>query len=152
MSKLIGVVDYPTVWRRRPLPGLAFIGEAAVTADYVWGVGCGWAFQSGKWLVEATADCFGSEEALNAGVRLYRRRLHRRRLHKELMGHFLLICHYQTGRGFNPIESLMFGAAAKALITAELVRDFGYRRISVRQVLAPSAFARAFLECRRGAN
>jgi hypothetical protein len=26
------------------------VGDAAIAADPMWGVGCGWAFQSGEWL------------------------------------------------------------------------------------------------------
>ena len=39
----------------RRATGLAFVGDAALAADPLWGVGCGWAFQSADWLVQETA-------------------------------------------------------------------------------------------------
>ena len=32
------------------------MGDAALTADPLFGVGCGWAFQSAEWLVEETGS------------------------------------------------------------------------------------------------
>jgi len=55
-SKLIGKLDLPNVSRSAARPGLAFVGDAALASDPLWGVGCGWAFQSADWLVDETAD------------------------------------------------------------------------------------------------
>ena len=55
-SKLIGKLDLPNVSRPAARPGLAFVGDAALASDPLWGVGCGWAFQSAEWLVDETAD------------------------------------------------------------------------------------------------
>ena len=54
-SKLLGKLDLPNVSRPAARPGLAFVGDAALASDPLWGVGCGWAFQSADWLVEETA-------------------------------------------------------------------------------------------------
>ena len=51
-SKLLGKLDLPNVSRPAARPGLAFVGDAALASDPLWGVGCGWAFQSADWLVE----------------------------------------------------------------------------------------------------
>ena len=51
-SKLLGKLDLPNVSRPAARPGLAFVGDAALASDPLWGVGCGWAFQSAEWLAE----------------------------------------------------------------------------------------------------
>ncbi len=52
ISKFLGKLDMPNTIRPAGQPGLAFVGDAAMAADPVWGVGCGWAFQSGEWLAQ----------------------------------------------------------------------------------------------------
>src|SRR4051812_47290708 len=53
VSKIMGRLDVPNTMRPAGLPGLAFVGDAAMAADPLWGVGCGFAFQSGEWLADA---------------------------------------------------------------------------------------------------
>jgi 2-polyprenyl-6-methoxyphenol hydroxylase-like FAD-dependent oxidoreductase len=137
-SPIIGLVDHPNLWRSKPPAGLAFIGDAAVSADPLWGVGCGWALQGGEWLVESTKDAFGSDAGLDAAVGNYRKVLRSR-----LGGHFFLISDYSTGRGFNPIEKLMFSAATRDTELARHTFRFGARSIPVHEFLAPSKVARA---------
>ena len=50
--KLIGKLKLPNVSRPAARPGLAFVGDAALSRDPLWGVGCGWAFQSTEWLAD----------------------------------------------------------------------------------------------------
>jgi hypothetical protein len=109
-SKVMGRLDLPNKMRPAGVPGLAFVGDAAMAADPVWGVGCGFALQSGEWLAEELGGALrdGSEPAFDAAIDRYRRR-HRR----ELLGHFLLTSDYATGRRFNPLETLLFKAGAK---------------------------------------
>ncbi len=79
-SKLLGKLELPNVFRPAARPGLAFVGDAALAADPLWGVGCGWAFQSAEWLVQETAGALGGgAAALDAALERYRR-VHRRRL------------------------------------------------------------------------
>jgi flavin-dependent dehydrogenase len=84
-SKLLGKLELPNVIRPAARPGLAFVGDAAMAADPLWGVGCGWALQSADWLVQETADALAGHsrlnacDELNAALERYRRR-HRRRL------------------------------------------------------------------------
>jgi len=137
-SEIRGLVDHPNLWRSKPPPGLAFIGDAAVSADPLWGVGCGWALQGGEWLVESTKDAFGSDAELDAAVRNYRKVLRSR-----LGGHFFLISDYSTGRGYNPVEKLMFSAATRDTELARHTFKFGARSIPVHEFLAPSKVARA---------
>ncbi|WP_165949137.1 NAD(P)/FAD-dependent oxidoreductase [Kribbella turkmenica] len=74
VSNLVGTTDYPCV-RRDPVPrpGLALIGDAATASDPVPAVGCGWAFRSAAWLVDATAEALATGGSLSAALRTYRR-------------------------------------------------------------------------------
>lgn len=110
-SKILGKLELPNTLRPAGRPGLAFVGDAAMAADPIWGVGCGFAFQSGEWLAEELADACGGrapDGRLDAAIERYRKR-HRR----MLLGHFLQTSDYATGRRFNPLERLVFSAAAK---------------------------------------
>ncbi|MGH2718667.1 MAG: NAD(P)/FAD-dependent oxidoreductase, partial [Actinomycetota bacterium] len=100
-TKVIGLVDYKNQWRHRPPPGLAFAGDAAISADPLFGIGCGWALQEAEWLTDATAGAFGSDAELDKAVDRYCDTLR-----AKLAGHFFLISDYSTGRKFNPIERL----------------------------------------------
>jgi len=51
------------------VPGLAFIGDAAMASDPLWAGGCGRAFQSAAWLVDATAEALGSKHGLDRALR-----------------------------------------------------------------------------------
>ena len=127
ISKILGKLEMPNTTRRAGRPGLAFVGDAAMSADPVWGVGCGWAFQSGEWLADELAPAFGngsSDADLDAGIERYRKR-HRR----ELLGHFLMTSDYSTGRRFNPMERTLFSAAARDGRVADRFAAFGGRSV-----------------------
>jgi len=129
ISKILGKLDMPNTVRRAGRPGLAFVGDAALSADPVWGVGCGWAFQSGEWLAEELVPAFengasSSDADLDAAIDRYRKR-HR----SQLLGHFLVTSEYSTGRRFNPMERLLFSAAARDGRVADRFAAFGGRSI-----------------------
>jgi len=44
-SRLLGKLELPNVSRPAVGNGVAFVGDAALASDPLWGVGCGWAFQ-----------------------------------------------------------------------------------------------------------
>ncbi|GAB2673832.1 NAD(P)/FAD-dependent oxidoreductase [Kribbella swartbergensis] len=74
VSNLVGTTDYPCVRRDpTPRPGLALIGDAATASDPVPAVGCGWAFRSAAWLVDATAGTLAAGGDLRPALRKYRR-------------------------------------------------------------------------------
>jgi len=138
VSKVLGLVDYANLWRHRPPPGLAFAGDAAVAADPLFGVGCGWALQEAEWLADATASAFGSDREIDEGVGRYCSTLR-----SNLAGHFFLISDFSTGRSFNPVEKLTFSAAVRDARAAHLVAKFGARTIPARRLFAPGALAHA---------
>ena len=127
ISKVLGKLEMPNTMRPAGRPGLAFVGDAAIAADPAWGVGCGWAFQSGEWLADELAEALdgdASDARVDAGIERYRKR-HRR----ELLGHFLLTSDYSTGRRFSALERLLFSAAAKDEAVHAGFHAFGARSI-----------------------
>lgn len=138
VSKVMGKLQMPNISREPAGSGLALIGDAALSTDPLWGVGCGWAFQSAEWLVESTADALISGTRLDHALKRYAKK-HR----SALAGHHSLIADFASGRSYNPIEKLMFSAAAKDPEMAHHFFLFGGRHVGVRKFLAPGALARA---------
>lgn len=109
VAPVIGKLQMPNV-RRGPIGrGVALVGDAALSADPLYGVGCGWAFQSAEWLALSTASALRGEEPLEAGLRRYRKQFRR-----GLLAHNGMIDAYATGRRLNAGERLLFSAAATA--------------------------------------
>ena len=127
ISKILGKLEMPNTMRPAGGPGLAFVGDAAIAADPLWGVGCGWALQSGEWLAEELAGALNGDAPdarVDAAIERYRKR-HRR----QLLGHFVLTSDYATGRRFNPLERLLYSAAAKDETVQAGFHAFGSRSI-----------------------
>ena len=140
VGELSGVLNYACVSRRTAAPGLALVGDAAMTSDYLWGTGCSFAFQSAAWLVDATASALVRAQDPDLGLRRYAAR-HR----QVLAGHHRLMSDYANGRGFNPMERLLYAAAVRDPRVARHVVEFGERRMSVRQFLSPGVLVRSMI-------
>lgn len=138
VSNLVGALHLDNVIRPAAHRGMALIGDAALAADPLWGLGCGWALQSAQWLVDCTVPALAGAGSLEGALNQYRR-LHRWRLG----GHEFITSDYSTGRPFNVIERLMFSAATRDPAMARHVGRFGRRQIGVGQFLKPTALARA---------
>jgi menaquinone-9 beta-reductase len=139
VGSVTGKVDMTNRKREPVAPGLALIGDAALATDPLFGVGCGWAFQSAEWLGESVAPALRGAEPLERGLERYR---HRHA--KELRGHAFFIHDYATGRRFNPTERLMFSAAARDPRAAVLFDSLGTRRTRPSQLfprMVPRAIA-----------
>jgi len=137
IEPVIGKIDMTNRVRKPVAPGLALVGDAALAADPLFGVGCGWAFQSAEWLSDSVRPALQGEESLEQGLEHYRRR----HAH-ELRGHAFFIHDYSNGRRFNPAERLMFSAAARDPRSAELMEALGTRQSRPQQVM-PRALPRA---------
>ncbi|MFJ6935118.1 NAD(P)/FAD-dependent oxidoreductase [Streptomyces sp. NPDC101132] len=138
VSKFIGTVDHPLHTRRPTASGLALIGDAALTGDPLWGVGCGWALQSAQWLAEAVAPAAIGRGDLDRSLAAYAR-THRRRLR----GHQSLAADFARSRPFNPMERLMFSAATRDPSLARHMHLFGSRLITPLGFLSPAAVLRS---------
>ncbi len=137
---LVGKLDLTNEWRRPVGPALALAGDAAIAADPVGAIGCGWALQSAEWLAEAVSPALHGERALRAALGAYRRR-HRR----ELLGHSLLAADAARAKPPAPPQRLLFAAAVHDPVTARRVVDFAAREIRPHQLLSPRSLARAAL-------
>jgi flavin-dependent dehydrogenase len=125
VGHVLGKLEMPNM-RRGPIgPGVALVGDAALATDPLWGVGCGWALQSGEWLADSVAPAVLGAEALERGLRRYRRRFNR-----WLLPHARVIHEYAGGRAYNAPERLLFAAAARDQRMAALFEEFGTRNIS----------------------
>ena len=135
-SKMLGRLDLPNERREATGPGVALVGDAALAADPLWGVGCGWAFQTGEWLAEEAGAALrtgGGEESIDLALARYAKK-HRR----ELAGHNFVLSQYSSGHRFNPAEKAFFRAAARSDRLAGRFALFGERWIKPQQLLTPS--------------
>lgn len=132
VTDLFGIVKGHIIQRQASLPGLAFIGDAALSSDPLWGVGLGWAFQSAGWLVEETLAALKGEDDLDKALVKYRRR-HR----LSLASHHWHIKSYAGGRGFYPFEKLYYAAAARDRVMARPFYAYARRQISFLELAGP---------------
>jgi len=136
-SKLIGKLKLPNVSRPSAQPGLAFVGDAALASDPLWGVGCGWAFQSAEWLSDQLGPALQNGGDVDAALERYRRE-HRRRLGP----HHFMICDIATARPANPFERRLYRASARDETVLRAFESVGSRRHSPAVVMKPSVMAR----------
>lgn len=138
VSRWIGKLQLDNERRPAAARGMAFVGDAAQASDPVWGVGCGFAFQSGDWLAREVAGALhGCDEGLDAALGRYAK-VHRRRL----AGHHWLMSDYATGRPMKPVEKLLFSAATRDDGFARRMERFGSREAPAERSL-PAAIAHA---------
>jgi menaquinone-9 beta-reductase len=142
-SRLVGPVqgkiDMTNVAHDVTAPGLALIGDAALATDPLWGVGCGWAFESAEWLADGVGPALAGRQPLGRGLARYRRRYAR-----KLRGHALMIHDYAGGRKMTPAERLLFSTASESERLAAVMEAFGTRNIGPAQMMA-RAMPRALL-------
>jgi 2-polyprenyl-6-methoxyphenol hydroxylase-like FAD-dependent oxidoreductase len=138
-GKVVGYTDYGLVMRNpAPRPGLALVGDAGLTSDPLMAIGCGWALQSAEWLADSTAPALTGTGTLAAALRRYRRT--RRR---NLAAHHRMLIADARGRKMNPMQRLLFSAAARDPEMAALFHRYAERSIPPRRLLAPPALGRA---------
>jgi menaquinone-9 beta-reductase len=131
VEPVMGKLDMTNRLRRPVAPGLALVGDAALAIDPLWGVGCGFAFQSGEWLADSVAPALLRGEPLEAGLARYRKRYAR-----GLNGHARVMVGYATGRKLDAGERLLFSATARDEKLAVRFDAFGSRRIGPGRMLA----------------
>jgi flavin-dependent dehydrogenase len=123
-SELIGSLRISNRMRPAARPGMALVGDAALATDPLFGVGCGWAFQSAEWLVEETATALLDPHGnLDHALGRYRRAFLRR-----LGPHHLQIADYSSGRPMRRNERLILRAAARYPAVGAPVERFVTRR------------------------
>jgi flavin-dependent dehydrogenase len=138
VGDFVGMLEMPNTIRRASAPGIAFVGDAAMASDPLFGVGCGWAFQTGEWLADDVGNALASKAGLDDALETYaRHHEHRLAMHHAMIN--------QTSRGepFGFIDRLVFEASAK---NEDFARDFGRllsRFTNPRDVLGPKLLLRA---------
>jgi 2-polyprenyl-6-methoxyphenol hydroxylase-like FAD-dependent oxidoreductase len=132
------IKDYPNLCRKPAAGNIAFIGDALMSIDPLWGVGCGFAFQTAEWLVDAIAPALRAGQPPAPALKRYANQVARR-----LGGHRFLILDYARRRGFNALERLMFSAAAKDTEYSRHLHAFGARLIGPASIMSPPALLRA---------
>ena len=138
ITPYVGVIDYPNLRRRPAGRGVALIGDAALSVDPLWAVGCGWALQSAEWLSWGVRDSLTGRATLEHGLSFYARRMS-----WKLDGHQFMVADFSTGRRYNLMERLTFSAAARDPVCADNFMAFGSRCIGVSKFLRPAAVGRA---------
>jgi menaquinone-9 beta-reductase len=137
-SQVVVATDYPIVMRQPvPRPGVALVGDAALTSDPTFGVGCEWAFRSGEWLADAVAPALADDQPLGPALRAYRRR------RRELRGHQLFIQMNARAPALTPMDRLVMSAAARDPGAAADMIAFFDGRQPLGRIVGPRALARA---------
>jgi 2-polyprenyl-6-methoxyphenol hydroxylase-like FAD-dependent oxidoreductase len=144
VSKLIGKLEMPNKMRPAARPGIAFVGDAALASDPLFGVGCGWAFQSAEWLVEETHRALLDRGDLDAALERYRRAFRRR-----LGPHHMQIADYSTGRRMRRNERIIFRAAAEDPVVAAAMEKVVTRRTTPAELLDPRLVPRLLRSAQR---
>jgi flavin-dependent dehydrogenase len=142
-----GALDLRNVMRPAARHGLAFVGDAALATDPIFGVGLSWAFQSAEWLVDETVPGLLGDADLDAALARYRRAFLCR-----LGPHHLLIAEFSSGRKLYPWERAVFGAGTVEESVARAIEEVGSRRRSPLRLLDPRlapAITRGMLRLRR---
>lgn len=151
VSDVIGTKDYPSVTRQRlTAPGVALIGDAAMVGDPLWGVGCGFALQTGAWLADAIGPAFAATSASTRRRNLDRAAASYARQHRRRLGlHQKLLIDSSSGRDFNALERLIYAGAARDPWVADRMWAFGTRNASPLSLFSPLLLARAAAARRR---
>jgi flavin-dependent dehydrogenase len=144
LDSVTGKLDMTNVDRGPVAPGLALVGDAALATDPLWGVGCGWALQSGEWLADSVAAALRGDEPLERGLARYRRVRARR-----LRAHTWLIHDYSSGRRLNPVERMLFSAGAADPVVADRLEAFGTRNMGAGSFFVSGLGRAAAVHARR---
>jgi 2-polyprenyl-6-methoxyphenol hydroxylase-like FAD-dependent oxidoreductase len=145
VTDVIGQVDYPSIFRPQiTAPGVALIGDAAMVADPLFGLGCGWAFQSAEWLAQEISPVLRAGGDIDRATARYAK-THARRLRP----HFKLTSDFSSVRPFNRLERLLFGGAPHDPVVSDAFWRYGTRNASPAALLSPRVLAHAVSARRR---
>jgi flavin-dependent dehydrogenase len=139
VSDFYGMLEIPNHIRRASAPGIAFVGDAAMTSDPIFGVGCGWAFQTGEWLADDVGEALANRQGLDGALQVYAQH------HDErLRAHHELINQISLAKPFNAVEKTIFHAAAADPAFARTFVRLNQRLVHPREVMTLKTLARAF--------
>ncbi|MFL9962498.1 hypothetical protein PQR02_15640 [Paraburkholderia sediminicola] len=144
------VKDYPNLWRQPAVGNIAFVGDALMSIDPPWGVGCGFAFQTAEWLVDSLTPTLRQGRPIAPALHSYAKRVSR-----ELNGHRFLIVDFarrrRTQRDSNGLTSRRRRKTERRG-SSETSARLGARLIGPARFLSPGALLRAaWVDLRRAA-
>ncbi|WP_327588044.1 FAD-dependent monooxygenase [Nonomuraea sp. NBC_00507] len=144
-AKVVIAPDYPLIRRHpTPVPGLALIGDAALTADPTPAPGCTWALLSGQWLADATAPALLAGDDPASALRRYRR------VHRALEREHAFMRGGAEVAPPNPVQRLLHEAAVHDPEVARRLALVGMQVAPTMSLLNPALAARALLVRHRG--
>jgi flavin-dependent dehydrogenase len=139
VSDFMGMIEIPNHIRRAGAPGIALVGDAAMTSDPLLGVGCGWAFQTGEWLAEDVGDALVSGRGLDEALETYaKHHQHRLRAHHGLTNKLAL------AEPFDLMNRTFFHAGACDPAVARSIALLNGRVSHPREILTLGLLARSF--------
>jgi len=140
VTEMRGMLNMPNISRTTTAPGLALVGDAALTSDPLWGNGIGRAFQSAEWLVDRTARALrrGRPDEVDQALAEYRQHHH-----STLAGRHARDVDYSRARSFNFLERLMYSAATRNRKLARYTGPYSTRLVNIRYYPPFKAIVRA---------
>lgn len=130
---IVGRIDLSFQWRNPVHGNAALVGDAAFSIDPLYGVGCGWAFQSGELLADAVAPALVAGEPLAKSLRSYRRGV------RMLVVPFSLqMLGYSRGRSLSRMEKFIMRRAARNPVVEQRFIQIVTRNISPFALGRPS--------------
>ena len=137
-GKLVVSRDYPLIRRHpTPRPGLALIGDAALTSDPTPATGCTWGMWSAEWLADATSEPLRTGRGLDRGLARYRR------AHRRIERDYRLLAMDARAGESSPVQRLVWGAAVRDPHVAWKATLAGMQVTPLISLLAPSTLGRA---------
>lgn len=133
VGPIVGRIDMSNQWRNPVKRGAALVGDAAFSIDPLFGVGCGWAFQSGAMLADEVAPALVSGESLAAPLRSYRRRVA-----AHIVPHTLSLIGYSRGRELSRMEKFVMRRAARNRVVEAEFLGLLTRNVSPLELIGPS--------------
>ncbi len=119
ISDILLNVKNSNLLRGKTPDGLALIGDAVMVSDPLHGLGIAWAILSAQWLVDSTKHALLEAEELRASLAHYRRKRW-----YETRAHLKIITDLSVAAPLNPMQRLLFSAAARDKKVAKIVNDF----------------------------
>lgn len=147
VAKVVGKLEVPNVLRAPSRPGIAFVGDAALATDPLFGAGISFGFQSAERLVDETATALGDEGALDAALRRYARRFALR-----FWPHHLQMSAFSVAKPVGPLERLALRRATTDTIVARALGHVLARERSPASLWDPRIVARLAVPRHAGAG
>jgi len=139
---LMVVRDHPNLYRPPVVRGMALVGDALQSVDYVHGVGCGWALQGAQWLADAVAGRLKDDRWRREGLKDYARQVR-----QHFGPHRLFIDDFSRRLQLNAAEHLFCAAAVRDPRWAARMMAVGARHVSPWSLMRPGSLLSALWLC-----